>query len=47
MSTNDADGVEPTTLCGQPRAYLPPDIFRGRLSFRLNRKPVKSETLAW
>ena len=33
-------------LCGQRRAYLPPDIFRGRLSFRLNRKPVKSETRA-
>jgi hypothetical protein len=31
-------------LCGQRRAYLPPDIFRGRLSFRLFRKPVKSET---
>jgi len=31
-------------LCGERRAFLPPDIFRGRLSFRLNRKPVKSET---
>ena len=31
-------------LCGDRRAYLPPDIFRGRLSQRLlTRKPVKSE----
>jgi hypothetical protein len=25
-------------LCGERRAYLPPDIFRGRVSFRLNRR---------
>lgn len=31
-------------LCGERRAYLPPDIFRGRVSYRLNRKPVRSET---
>ena len=31
-------------LCGERRAYLPPDIFRGRLSYRLNRKRVRSET---
>jgi len=30
-------------LWGERRAYLPPDIFRGRLSFRLTRKPVRSE----
>ena len=31
-------------LCGDRRAYLPPDIFRGRLShLLLLRKPVKSE----
>ena len=30
-------------LCGVRRYYLPIDIFRGRLSFRLNRKPVRSE----
>ena len=31
-------------LCGQRRSYLPPEIFRGRLShLLLTRKPVKSE----
>jgi hypothetical protein len=30
-------------LCGERRYYLPTDIFRGRLSFRLNRNPVRSE----
>ena len=31
-------------LCGDRRAYLPPDIFRGRLShLLLSKKPVKSE----
>jgi hypothetical protein len=30
-------------LCGERRAYLPTDIFRGRLSFRFTRKPVRSE----
>ncbi len=30
-------------LCGEHRAYLPPDIFCGRMSYRLNRKPVRSE----
>jgi hypothetical protein len=32
-------------LCGQRRSYLPPDIFRGRLSYLLlsGKKPVKSE----
>ena len=31
-------------LCGQRRAYLPPEIFRGRLShLLLIRKPPKSE----
>lgn len=31
-------------LCGERRSYLPPDIFRGRLSQRLlTRKLVKSE----
>lgn len=29
-------------LCGERRAYLPPDIFRGRLSFQLTHKPLKS-----
>jgi hypothetical protein len=29
-------------LCGERRGYLPPDIFRGRLSYLL-KKPVKSE----
>lgn len=30
-------------LCGQSCYYLPTDIFRGRLSFLLRRKPVRSE----
>jgi hypothetical protein len=31
-------------LCGERRSYLPPDIFRGRLShLLLSRKPVKAE----
>src|ERR1700722_5580222 len=33
-------------LCGERRLYLPADIFRGRLSYRLTRKPVRSETRA-
>jgi hypothetical protein len=31
-------------LCGDRRRYLPCDIFRGRLSFRVLRKPLKPET---
>jgi hypothetical protein len=30
-------------LCGARRRYLPPDIFRGRLSYRLGKKPVRSQ----
>jgi hypothetical protein len=30
-------------LCGVRRRYLPPDIFRGRLSNRLDKKPVRSQ----
>jgi hypothetical protein len=30
-------------LCGESRHYLPTDIFRGRLSVLLARKPVRSE----
>jgi hypothetical protein len=31
-------------LCGEKRAYLPPDIFRGRLShLLLSKKPVRPE----
>jgi hypothetical protein len=30
-------------LCGERRRYLPPDIFRGRMSMQLIRKPVQSE----
>jgi hypothetical protein len=33
-------------LCGAKRRYLPTDIFQGRLSFHLERKPVRSETQA-
>jgi hypothetical protein len=32
-------------LCGERRYYLPTDIFRGRLSYRLTRKPVRSERM--
>ena len=30
-------------LCGERRAYLQSDILRGRLSFRIMRKPVQLE----
>jgi flavoprotein len=30
-------------LCGECRYYLPSEVFRGRLSVRLHRKPVRSE----
>ena len=30
-------------LCGERRGYLPTDIFRGRLSYRLSRKPARFE----
>ena len=30
-------------LCGERRLYLPPDIFRGRLSYRLSKKPVRAQ----
>lgn len=29
-------------LCGTERRYLPNEIFRGRLSWRLSKKPVRS-----
>jgi hypothetical protein len=29
-------------LCGEHRRYLPNEIFQGRLSFKLTRKPVRS-----
>jgi hypothetical protein len=29
-------------LCGEKRRYLPAEIFRGRLSWRLQGKPVRS-----
>jgi len=34
-------------LCGVRRRYLPPDIFRGRLShfLMMGRKPVRSESV--
>jgi hypothetical protein len=31
-------------LCGDLRAYLPTEIFQGRLSWRLLRKPVSRAT---
>ena len=31
-------------LCGERRAYLPLDIFRGRLSYKLAHKPVGKKT---
>jgi hypothetical protein len=33
-------------LCDDRRLYLPADVFRGRLSHRLYRKPVRSKTRA-
>jgi hypothetical protein len=29
-------------LCGETRRYLPAEIFRGRLSHELSKKPVRS-----
>src|ERR1700758_5440597 len=35
-------------LCGERRAYLPTDIFRGRLSYKLTlRKTTRSGTQPW
>ena len=28
-------------LCGEKRSYLPSEIFRGNLSYKLGRKPVR------
>ena len=44
MTMPDTWIVAECPLCGQRRSYLPPEIFRGRLShLLLTRKPVKSE----
>ena len=43
MTMPDTWIIAECPLCGERRAYLPGDIFRGRLSFRLMRKPVRSE----
>ena len=44
MTMPDTWIVAQCPLCGQRRSYLPPDIFRGRLSHLLfSRKPVQSE----
>jgi hypothetical protein len=32
-------------LCGEKRSYLPPEIFRGNLSYKLGRKPVRRAVL--
>jgi hypothetical protein len=29
-------------LCGEKSQYLPPEIYRGKLSMKLTRKPVRS-----
>ena len=39
--------IETCPLCGERRRYLPQEIFRGRLSVRLLRKPVRSESKPW
>lgn len=43
MTMPDTWIVADCPLCGERRAYLPSDIFRGRLSHRLTRKPVRSD----
>ena len=44
MTMPDAWIVVECPLCGECRSYLPPEIFRGRLShLLLLKKPVKSE----
>ena len=44
MTMPDAWIVVECPLCGERRSYLPPEIFRGRLShLLLLKKPVKSE----
>jgi hypothetical protein len=32
-------------LCGEKRSYLPSEIFRGHLSYKLGRKPVRRVVL--
>ena len=32
-------------LCGEKRSYLPSEIFRGNLSYKLGRKPVRRVVL--
>jgi hypothetical protein len=34
-------------LCGEKRRYLPPDIFQGKMSMQLIRKPVRREAHPW
>jgi hypothetical protein len=35
-------------LCNEKSQYLPPDIYRGKLSMKLTRKPVRSaEVHSW
>jgi hypothetical protein len=44
MTIPDTWIIAECPLCGERRSYLPPEIFRGRLShLLLTRKPVKSE----
>ena len=44
MTMPDTWIVAECPLCGERRSYLPPEIFRGRLShLLLSKKPVKSE----
>ena len=44
MTMPDTWIIADCPLCHQRRAYLPPEIFQGRLShLLLSRKPVKSE----
>jgi len=39
--------VAECALCGERRRYLPNDIFRGRLSDRLMRRPGRNGMLRW
>jgi hypothetical protein len=34
-------------LCGKKRNYLPSEIFRGKLSYKLGPKPVRSVVHRW
>jgi len=41
----DAWIVTECSLCGEKRRYLPSEIFRGNLSYKLGPKPVRTVVL--